>query len=113
MLAASMVVLATAGTGAAAPRSTSTSPAVAHAGSVAAAAVQLAQCDECKARQMQAHHGPASQGRRSSYNDEYIFGLTRGIADSTMHPAAKILVFPMTVPLDFALLPFEVIGGLF
>ena len=49
----------------------------------------------------------------SSYSDEYVFGLTRGIADSTMHPAAKILVFPMTVPLDLALLPFEVIGGLF
>lgn len=50
---------------------------------------------------------------RNSFNDEYVFGLSRGVADSTMHPAMKILVFPITVPLDFLLLPFEVIGGLF
>lgn len=55
----------------------------------------------------------AETHRHGRYNDEYIFGLTRGVAGSTMHPAARILVFPVTVPLDFALLPFEVIGGLF
>ena len=30
-----------------------------------------------------------------------------------MNPAMKIFVFPITVPLDLLLLPFEVVGGLF
>ena len=42
-----------------------------------------------------------------------VVRLIRSMPRIEESPAAKILVFPMTVPLDLALLPFEVIGGLF
>ena len=77
------------------------------------AGAQVAHGDGADSREPHSCCKAAESHRHSRYNDEYIFGLTRGVAGSTMHPAARILVFPVTVPLDFALLPFEVIGGLF
>ena len=47
------------------------------------------------------------------YNSNYIFGMTRGVADSTIAPAGKAPLFFLTVPLDIAFLPFTLIGGLF
>ena len=47
------------------------------------------------------------------YNTDYLFGLSRGTADSALLPAVKPLVFLLTVPLDIALLPIATIGGLF
>jgi len=47
------------------------------------------------------------------YNSDYLFGMTRGVTDSTMHPAAKLPLLVLTVPLDLVLLPFAAIGGLF
>ena len=61
----------------------------------------------------QLHHDASERHSSHDYDDQYIFGLTHGIAEAEMHPVAKVLVFPITVPLDFVLLPFEVIGGLF
>jgi hypothetical protein len=47
------------------------------------------------------------------YDSSYLFGMTKGVADSTMTPAFKPLVFLLTVPLDIVLLPFAAIGGFF
>lgn len=47
------------------------------------------------------------------YNDSYLFGMTRGVTGSTMHPAAKAPLLVLTIPLDIVLLPFAAIGGLF
>ena len=47
------------------------------------------------------------------YDSSYIFGMTKGVAGSTMTPAVKPLVFLFTVPLDLVLLPFAAIGGFF
>ena len=47
------------------------------------------------------------------YNSGYIFGMTKGIANSTVHPAVKGPLFLLTVPLDLVFLPFAAIGGLF
>ena len=47
------------------------------------------------------------------YNSSYIFGMTRGVANSTMAPAGKAPLFVLTVPLDIVCLPFTLIGGLF
>jgi len=77
------------------------------------APVELVQAEGTEPRESQPRYEPTPHQSRNSYNDEYIFGLTRGVADSTMHPVVKILFFPITVPLDLALLPFEAIGGLF
>ncbi len=64
-------------------------------------------------RELQPAYEPAPPQQKSSFNDSYVFGLTRGVAESTMHPAAKVLLFPVTVPLDIVLLPFAFIGGTF
>ncbi len=47
------------------------------------------------------------------YNSDYLFGLSRGTANSALLPAFKPFVFLVTVPLDLALLPIAAIGGLF
>ena len=56
---------------------------------------------------------PVPPEERSSYNSDYVFGMTRSVADSTMHPVGKILLFPLTVPLDLVFFPFALIGGFF
>jgi hypothetical protein len=50
---------------------------------------------------------------RQGYDSEYLFGMTRGVVNSTLMPALKPLAFLVTVPLDLALLPFTAIAGLF
>jgi hypothetical protein len=51
--------------------------------------------------------------RDDGYNSAYIFGMTRGVGASTMHPAIKPLFFLITIPLDIVFLPFAAIGGFF
>lgn len=75
--------------------------------------VLLAQAEGEAPRELQPRYEPVPPQEPDAFNDEYVFGLTRGIADSALHPVAKIVLFPITVPLDIALLPFEVIGGFF
>jgi uncharacterized protein YceK len=40
-----------------------------------------------------------------------VFATTKGVADASMHQALKVTLFPVTVALDTALLPFAVIAG--
>ncbi len=47
------------------------------------------------------------------YSTEYIFGMTKGVMNSTLEPALKPVVLILTVPLDIAFLPFAAIGGFF
>lgn len=47
------------------------------------------------------------------YDTSYLFGMTRGVADSTIHPAGKVPLFVLTVPLDIVFLPFAAVGGFF
>jgi hypothetical protein len=51
--------------------------------------------------------------RDDEYNTDLIFGMTKGVADSTMIPAIKPLFLLLTIPLDLAFLPFAAIGGFF
>ncbi len=65
-----------------------------------------------------AEHGgsdgsPGLDMRDDEYNSDYIFGMSKGVANSTLHPAVKPLFFVLTVPLDLAFLPFAAIGGFF
>lgn len=48
---------------------------------------------------------------REGFNDEYIFGMTKAILNSTLHPAVKPLPCIVTVPLDLAFLPFALLLG--
>ena len=47
------------------------------------------------------------------YNNAYLFGMTRGVTGSTMHPAVKVPLLVLTIPLDIVFLPFSAIGGFF
>jgi hypothetical protein len=48
---------------------------------------------------------------REGYNSEYIFGMTKGILNSTLNPALKPMVSLLTVPLDLVFLPFAALLG--
>jgi hypothetical protein len=56
---------------------------------------------------------PVELETHEGYYAGYIFGMTRGVAWSTISPVLKPLLFVLTVPLDIVLLPFAAIGGLF
>lgn len=62
---------------------------------------------------LEPRYQPREPRPSSWYNDSYIFGMTRGVTDSTMHPAAKVPLLVLTIPLDIAFLPFAALGGLF
>jgi uncharacterized protein YceK len=51
------------------------------------------------------------QGRR--YNAEYIFAATYGLTDMPVPAALKVPLVPVTLVMDVALLPFEVVAGCF
>ena len=64
-------------------------------------------------RPLEPRYQPREPEETSWYNNSYIFGMTRGVADSTIAPVGKAPLFLLTVPLDIVLLPFTIIGGLF
>jgi hypothetical protein len=78
-----------------------------------ASAILLAQAHGTEPRELEPRYQPVPPQEKSWYNSSYIFGMTRGVAESTIHPAGKVPLFLLTVPLDTVLLPFAAIGGLF
>jgi hypothetical protein len=83
------------------------------AGPGAPAAIEVAQATEPPPRELQPRYEPVPPQPKSWYNNSYLFAMTRGVADSTMVPAAKAPLYLLTVPVDLVLLPFAAIGGLF
>lgn len=88
-------------------------------GSVQIASAALAMSYPAVAR-MSSHGAASTDPARSKaeidawhYNSSYLFGLSRGTANSALLPAFKPFVFLVTVPLDLALLPIAALGGLF
>jgi len=73
----------------------------------------VAQAGGTEPRELEPRYKPVPPPEKSSYNSSYIFGMTRGLADSTIHPAAKAPLFLFTVPLDLVFFPFAAIGGFF
>jgi hypothetical protein len=57
--------------------------------------------------------GSSLDMRDEGYNSAYIFGMTKGVSNSTLIPAMKPLFFLITIPLDLVTLPFAAIGGFF
>jgi hypothetical protein len=76
-----------------------------------APALELALADE--GRSVHARGEPIDEGTGYHYNSDYLFGLSRAVAGSTLSPALRPVLFLVTVPLDVALLPMAAIGGLF
>ena len=64
-------------------------------------------------RKLESRYPPREPQPKSGHNASYIFGMTRGVADSTIHPAVKAPLFLLTLPLDLVLLPFAALGGMF
>lgn len=64
-------------------------------------------------RELQPRYEPVPPEPEPFYDASYIFALTRGVTTSTMVAPVKVLLLPLSVPLDIALLPFAAIGGFF
>lgn len=77
------------------------------------AAQLFAQAHGTTEGELRPRYQPVPPEEPSWYNSSYVFALTRGVAGSTMVPAAKVPLYLFTVPLDVVLLPFAAIGGLF
>jgi hypothetical protein len=75
--------------------------------------IELAQQTEPPPRELEPRYQPVPPQPKSWYNNSYLFAMTRGVANSTLDPAAQAPLFLLTVPLDLVLLPFAAIGGLF
>jgi hypothetical protein len=54
----------------------------------------------------------ASPRHADAFNDRYVFAATRGVSQMHMHPALKATLFPVTVAVDLAFLPFSTVAGL-
>lgn len=76
-------------------------------------ALEVAQAGGTEPRELEPRYQPAPVEPKGWYNDRYLFGMTRGVAESTLHPGAKVPLFALTLPLDLVLLPFAAIGGMF
>jgi hypothetical protein len=63
--------------------------------------------------ELRPRYEPVPPQPKSWYNSDYLFGMTRGVSQSTVHPAVKVPLFVLTVPLDIVFLPFAAIGGCF
>lgn len=48
-----------------------------------------------------------------AYSSRYLFAMTRGLADSALHPAVQVPLFLVTIPVDIVLLPAALIAGAF
>ena len=56
--------------------------------------------------------GASSGVAFAAFNDEYVYATTRGVDDMEgVHPGLKLTLYPVTIVLDTALLPFAVIAG--
>ena len=47
------------------------------------------------------------------YTTDYLFAITRSVANSTLVPAARLPLYFFTIPIDTAFLPLAAIAGFF
>ena len=56
---------------------------------------------------------PRPPPEKEVYSTEYLFAITRAVADSTLVPAAQVPLYFLTIPADVVFLPIELIAGFF
>ena len=56
---------------------------------------------------------PRPPPEKEVYSTEYLFAITRAVADSTLVPAAQVPLYFLTIPTDIVFLPIELIAGFF
>ena len=64
-------------------------------------------------RPLEPRYQPREPEPKGWFDSSHLFGMTRAVSDTTLHPAGKLPLFILTVPLDLVLLPFAAVGGLF
>jgi hypothetical protein len=69
--------------------------------------------EEDRPGQIEPRYQPREPLEEPFYDTTYLFGMTRGVSNSTIHPGAQIPLLVLTVPLDIVFLPFAAIGGFF
>lgn len=55
--------------------------------------------------------GRAHAAESGGFNDEYVYAMTRAVGEMDTSPALKVTIYPATLVLDTAFLPFAVIAG--
>lgn len=53
----------------------------------------------------------AAAPAQAAFNDQYVYSTTRAVNDMNTYPALKVTLYPATIILDTAFLPFAVIAG--
>jgi uncharacterized protein YceK len=64
-------------------------------------------------RSVRAEQAHERHEKDRGYNAEYIFAATYGLTDMDVPAALKVPLVPVTLVMDLALLPFEVVAGCF
>lgn len=54
---------------------------------------------------------PNAAEARGNFNDEYVYASTKAVSRMNAGPAAKVPLYPLTLVVDTAFLPFAVIAG--
>lgn len=83
---------------------------------VAAAAGEprvVAQAEGTRDGGIEPRYQPREPEAPSAFNGDYVFAMTRGVADAPIAPAGQVALYVLTLPLDIAFLPFALLGGLF
>jgi uncharacterized protein YceK len=55
--------------------------------------------------------GGPTAASAADFNEEYVYATTRAVSDMDAHPGAKATLYPLTLVVDTAFLPFAVIAG--
>ena len=56
---------------------------------------------------------PRPPPEKEIYSTDYLFAITRAVADSTIAPAGRVPLYFLTIPVDVVFLPIELIAGFF
>jgi hypothetical protein len=82
-------------------------------GSSQQASSDAGDAEEERPGRIEPRYQPREPEPKPWYNSDYLFGMTRGVTNSTIHPAAQVPLLVLTIPLDIVFLPFAAIGGFF
>jgi len=73
----------------------------------------VAQAQGTRAGTLEPRYEPAPAADPDAFDNQYVFAMSRGVADAAIAPYGKLPLYVLSVPIDLAFLPFALIGGLF
>ena len=69
--------------------------------------------DDPESGGLQPTYQPRPPPEKEVYSTDYLFAITRAVADSTIAPAGRVPLYFLTIPVDVVFLPIELIAGFF